>query len=53
MAGAKRHWLEPWAYVHDVILQLPVDASQESLERLLPDRRAEKHLQHVVTHGLE
>ena len=40
IAGAKRHWLEPWAYLHDVILQLSVDASPESLARLLPDRWA-------------
>ena len=38
IAGAKRHRLEPWAYLHDVILQLSVDASPESLARLLPDR---------------
>ena len=29
IAGAKRHRLEPWAYLHDVILQLSVDASPE------------------------
>ena len=40
IAGAKRHWLEPWAYLHDVILQLSVDASPESLARLLPDHWA-------------
>ena len=38
IAGAKRHWIEPWAYLNDVILQLTVDASPDSLERLLPDR---------------
>ena len=32
IAGAKRHRLEPWAYLHDVILQLSVDASPESLD---------------------
>jgi len=31
LAGAKRHRLEPWAYLHDVILQLSVDASPETL----------------------
>ena len=40
IAGAKRHRLEPWAYLHDVILQLSVDASPESLAGLLPDRWA-------------
>ena len=27
IAGAKRHRIEPWAYLNDVILQLTVDAS--------------------------
>ncbi len=40
LAGAKRHRLEPWAYLHDVILQLAVDASPEFLAGLLPDRWA-------------
>src|SRR5271166_148500 len=31
VAGAKRHRLEPWAYLHDVILQLSVDASPEGV----------------------
>jgi hypothetical protein len=33
IAGAKRHRLEPWAYLHDVILQLSVDATPEQLTR--------------------
>ena len=53
IAGAKRHRLEPWAYLHDVILQLSVDASPEMLTRLLPDRWALAHPQHVLTHRLE
>ena len=53
IAGAKRHRLEPWAYLHDVILQLSVDASPEMLARLLPDRWALAHPQHVLTHRLE
>jgi hypothetical protein len=36
IAGAKRHRLEPWAYLHDVILQLSVDASPKLLAGLLP-----------------
>jgi transposase len=35
IAGAKRHRLAPWAYLHDVILQLSVDASPELLAGLL------------------
>ncbi len=53
IAGAKRHWLEPWAYLHDVILQLSVDASPESLARLLPDRWALAHPEHILSHRLE
>jgi transposase len=53
IAGAKRHRLEPWAYLHDVILQLTVDASPQSLERLLPDRWAIAHPEHVLSHRLE
>ena len=53
IAGAKRHRLEPWAYLNDVILQLSVDASPEMLARLLPDRWALEHPEHVLTHRLE
>jgi transposase len=53
MAGAKRHRIEPWAYLNDVILQLTVDASPESLERLLPDRWAAAHPEHVLNHRLD
>jgi transposase len=53
IAGAKRHRLEPWAYLNDVILQLSVDASPEILPRLLPDRWALEHPEHVLTHRLE
>jgi transposase len=53
IAGAKRHRLEPWAYLHDVILQLSVDASPEFLAGLLPNRWALAHPEHVLTHRLE
>ena len=53
LAGAKRHRLEPWAYLHDVILQLSVDASPELLANLLPDRWAVAHPGHVLSHRLE
>jgi transposase len=53
IAGAKRHRLEPWAYLHDVILQLSVDANRHWLEGLLPDRWAEAHPEHVLSHRLE
>lgn len=53
IAGAKRHRLEPWAYLQDVILQLSVDASPEMLARLLPDRWALEHPEKMLTHRLE
>ena len=53
IAGAKRHRLEPWAYLHDVILQLSVEASPESVARLLPDRWALAHPEHVLNYRLE
>jgi hypothetical protein len=53
IAGAKRHRLEPWAYLHDVILQLSVDASPKLLAGLLPDRWARAHPEHILTHRLE
>jgi hypothetical protein len=53
IAGAKRHRLEPWAYLHEVILQLSIDASPELLADLLPDRWALAHPDHVLTHRLE
>jgi transposase len=53
LAGAKRHRIEPWAYLHDVILQLSVDASPELLAGLLPDRWALAHPEHILTHRLE
>ena len=53
IAGAKRHRLEPWAYLHDVILQLSVDASSESLARLLPDHWALAHPEHMLIRYLD
>jgi transposase len=53
IAGAKRHRLEPWAYLRDVILQLSVDASPDLVAGLLPDRWALAHPEHVLTHRLE
>ena len=53
IAGAKRHRIEPWAYLHDVILQLSVEASAESVAKLLPDRWALAHPEHMLHHRLE
>jgi transposase len=51
LAGAKRHRLEPWAYVRDVILRLT--AGETDLESLLPDRWAASHPEYVLEHRLE
>jgi transposase len=51
LAGAKRHLLEPWAYVRDVLLKL--SAGETDLEALLPDRWAASHPGHVLTHRLD
>jgi transposase len=51
LAGAKRHRLEPWAYVRDVLLRL--SAGETDLEALLPDRWAASHPEHVLKHRLE
>jgi hypothetical protein len=39
--------------LNDVILQPSMDASRESLERLLPDRWAQAHPEHVLNDRLE
>ncbi|HUG89361.1 MAG TPA: IS66 family transposase [Planctomycetaceae bacterium] len=51
LAGAKRHRIEPWAYLTDVLLHLTADT--EDLDPLLPDRWARAHPEHVLTHRLE
>jgi len=48
LAGAKRHRLEPWAYLRDVLLRL--SAGETALEPLLPDRWAASHPEHVLQH---
>ena len=51
LAGAKRHRLEPWAYLRDVLLRLSV--GETDLESLLPDRWAASHPEHVLQHRLD
>ena len=51
LAGAKRHHLEPWAYVTDVLVKLAADTSD--LDALLPDRFAAAHPEHVLHYRLE
>jgi transposase len=51
LAGAKRHRLEPWAYLRDVLLRL--SAGETDLEALLPDRWGASHPEHVLKHRLD
>jgi transposase len=51
LAGAKRHRLEPWAYLREVLLRLSV--GETDLEALLPDRWGASHPEHVLTHRLD
>ncbi|MCH8149521.1 MAG: transposase, partial [Planctomycetes bacterium] len=41
LAGAKRHRIEPWCYVRDLLLRLHADDLR--LEEMLPDRWAAAH----------
>jgi hypothetical protein len=51
LAGAKRHRLEPWTYVRDVLLRLAGGVTD--LDVLLPDRWALAHPESVLEHRLE
>jgi hypothetical protein len=51
MAGAKRHRIEPWAYVRDLLLRLNADDLR--LEEMLPDRWAADHPEAILNHRLE
>ena len=51
LAGAKRHRLEPFAYVRDLLLHLHAEPSD--LTPFLPDRWAADHPQYVLKHRLD
>jgi transposase/uncharacterized coiled-coil protein SlyX len=51
LAGAKRHRIEPWCYVRDVLLRLHADDPR--LEELLPDRWAAAHPEAILNHRLD
>ncbi len=51
LAGAKRHRIEPWVYVRDLLLRL--NADDQRLEEMLPDRWAAAHPEAILTHRLE
>lgn len=52
IAGARRHRLEPWAYLTDVLLHLATE-EQPNLQRCLPDRWAATHPEHILQHRLD
>ncbi len=51
LAGAKRHRIEPWAYVRELLMRLHTGDAR--LEEMLPDRWAAQHPEAVLTHRLE
>lgn len=51
LAGSKRHRLEPWTYLRDVLLRLHAETGD--LTHLLPDRWATEHPEHILQHRLE
>ena len=51
LAGAKRHRIEPWAYVRELLMRLHAEDPQ--LEEMLPDRWAAAQPEAVLTHRLE
>lgn len=48
VASAKRHHLDPQAYLSDVLRRLPAIVNPLALRDLLPDRWAQTHPEHVV-----
>jgi len=48
VASAKRHHLDPQAYLTDVLRRLPAIVNPLALRALLPDRWATTHPEHVV-----
>jgi hypothetical protein len=51
LAGAKRHRIEPWTYLRELLLRLHDDDSR--LDEMLPDTWAATHPEAVLTYRLE
>ena len=51
LAGAKRHRIEPWVYLREILVRRHADDAQ--LEAMLPDQWAAANPQHILTHRLE
>lgn len=51
LAGAKRHRIEPWTYLRELLLRLHDDDLR--LDEMLPDKWAAHHPESVLTYRLE
>jgi transposase len=51
LAGAKRHRIEPWTYLRELLLRLHDDDSR--FDQMLPDKWAAHHPESVLTYRLE
>ena len=51
LAGAKRHRIEPWTYLRELLLRLHDD--DLCLDEMLPDRWAAQHPEAILTYRLE
>jgi transposase len=51
LAGAKRHRIEPWNYLRELLLRLHGDDSR--LDEMLPDKWAANHPESVLTYRLQ
>jgi transposase len=51
LAGAKRHRIEPWTYLRELLLRLHDDDPR--LDEMLPDRWASEHPEAVLIYRLE
>ena len=51
LAGAKRHQIEPWTYLRELLLRLHGDDPR--LDDMLPDKWAANHPESVLTYRLE
>jgi transposase len=51
LAGAKRHRIEPWAYLRELLLRLHADDPR--LDEMLPDRWAATHPEAVLNYRLD
>jgi transposase len=51
LAGTKRHRIEPWAYLRELLLRLHADDSR--LDEMLPDRWAANHPESILTYRLQ